>query len=80
MDQFGINAGFLLVRLLFTLAIPIGWLLLSLLALFGLRGRNLDQTTQALWALLIVSVPILGALAFWIVRPGEGHPAVHTGS
>ncbi len=79
MEPFGINAGFLLTRLLFTLAIPIGWLLLSLLALFGLRGRSLDQTTQALWALLILAVPLLGALAFWIVQPGTGRPAAGPG-
>lgn len=44
-----------------------GWPLLNLLALFGLRGRGLDSTTDVLWALLIVAVPFLGALAFWIV-------------
>ncbi len=62
----------LLVRLLFSLALPLAWLLLSLLALFGLRRRGLAGTTLAIWVLIIVAVPILGALAFWIVRPKDG--------
>ena len=36
-----------------------------------LRGRRLDDTTQALWALAIISVPIMGAVAFVILQPGR---------
>ena len=39
--------------------------------LFLLRGRRLDDTTQAIWALAIVSVPIIGAVAFVILQPGR---------
>jgi hypothetical protein len=39
--------------------------------LFLLRGRNLDDTTQAIWALAIISVPIVGAVAFVILQPGR---------
>jgi hypothetical protein len=77
MDLLGINSGFL-VRLLFSLALPLGWLLLSLLALFALRGRGLTGATLALWVLIVVAVPFLGALAVWIVRPGDQPPAVRT--
>ena len=39
--------------------------------LFLLRGRPLDETTQAIWALAIISVPIVGAVAFVILQPGR---------
>ena len=39
--------------------------------LFLLRGRQLDPTTQAVWALAIISVPIVGAVAFVILQPGR---------
>ena len=39
--------------------------------LFLLRGRTLEQTAQAIWALAIISVPIVGAVAFVILQPGR---------
>lgn len=39
--------------------------------LFLLRGRRLDDTAQAIWALAIMSVPIVGAVAFVILQPGQ---------
>ena len=45
--------------------------LLTLVALFALRQSRLTGLTQFLWALLVVAVPVLGALAFLIVNPAE---------
>jgi hypothetical protein len=45
--------------------------LLSLAALFALRQSRLTGIPQVLWAFLIVVVPVLGALAFFIVNPSE---------
>ena len=53
----------------FNYAILIGWPLLALLSLLSLRRRQLINPAQAIWALIIVAVPLLGALAYWIVRP-----------
>jgi len=39
--------------------------------LFLLRARALDEVTRAIWALAIVSVPIMGAVAFVIMQPGQ---------
>jgi hypothetical protein len=49
------------------------WILLSVVALVLLRSRQttLTQTATAVWAVLIVVVPILGAAAFLIVDPGR---------
>ena len=48
---------------------------LTLVALFALRQSHLTGLTQVLWALLIVAVPVLGALAFLIVNPAENTQA-----
>lgn len=45
--------------------------LFSLVALFALRQSQLTGILQFLWALLIVVVPFLGPLAFFIVNPSE---------
>jgi uncharacterized membrane protein YhaH (DUF805 family) len=52
---------------------PLGFLYLLFIVppLFFLRARPLDDTTRAIWALAIMSVPILGALAFVIIQPGQ---------
>jgi hypothetical protein len=68
MDGFGLNAGFLLIQL-FNLALICGWPLLSLGTVFALRQHKLTGTLQAVWVLIVVAVPFLGALAYWIVRP-----------
>lgn len=40
-------------------------------ALLRLRGRPLDDVARVLWAFLIVTVPFMGLLAFYLVRPGD---------
>ena len=48
------------------------WLVLSLVALFGLRRRQtLSPGIQIGWALIILLIPIFGAIAFFIVVPAE---------
>jgi uncharacterized membrane protein len=70
MDIVGVNLGYLLVTL-FNLLLLIVWPVAAVLTLFGLRRRDLPDTALAIWAAVIVIIPILGALAFWIVQPGE---------
>ena len=65
----GINWGYLIVQLLIFGIYP----LLSLVALFALRRSRVTGITQVLWALLIVAIPVLGALAFFIVKPTENN-------
>lgn len=45
--------------------------LFSILALFALRQSRLTGTLQFLWTLLIIVIPVLGPLAFFIVNPSE---------
>lgn len=68
MEGYGINVPFLLAQLV-SIGILCGWPILSFAALFRLRGRPLSQTALALWALIVLAVPLLGALAFFILDP-----------
>ncbi len=67
MEPLGINWGYLIIQLLIFGLYPI----LSLVALFALRRSRVTGMTQVLWALLIVAIPVLGALAFFIVKPTD---------
>ena len=65
MEPLGINAGFLLIQVFFVVLF-IG---LPIISLIDLARKKLTGTPLALWALLICVVPLLGSLAYWIVRP-----------
>lgn len=65
MDPLGLNAGMLLEQVLIVILI----LGLPILSLIDLARRKLAGTPLAIWALLICIVPILGSVAYWIVRP-----------
>ncbi len=51
------------------------YLICAIPALRELKGRALDDTSRAVWALAIVAIPVMGALAFWIMQPGEQRSA-----
>lgn len=51
------------------LLVLLAWIVCMLVALFGLRKQKISDAARALWALLIVAVPVMGAVAFWIVKP-----------
>ncbi len=47
------------------------WVVLVIAAFVRLRRCRMDQVARALWVLIIVLIPIVGALAFFIVEPGK---------
>ena len=65
MDALGINIGFLFVQLIFWIVL-IG---LSIISLINLAKKKLGGTSFALWVLIICAVPLLGSLAYWIIKP-----------
>lgn len=65
METLGINLWFLLIQAVFVVLL-IG---LPLISLIDLAKKKLSGTPLALWALVICAVPLLGALAYWIVKP-----------
>lgn len=69
METLPVNFAFLGIFILNFLLL-LGWPTLSILALLALRKEStLTQSSKTIWALLIVLLPWLGALSFWIVRP-----------
>ena len=43
----------------------------ALPALYHLRRREMDDTSRAVWTVAIIAVPIMGAVAFVIMQPGQ---------
>lgn len=72
MLNYGFSGFGTLLIFLFYCILPVVWLALSAYTLLALKRIHLNETARALWALLIVLVPILGAVAYWLVRPDEG--------
>ncbi len=71
MEAVGINVGYLLAQCLVPLLLVAIWFLPALAALRQLRTRPLSDVAQAIWAALIVIVPLLGAIAFFIIQPSK---------
>ncbi len=44
---------------------------LIIVSLLKLRKIALPAQTKALWAVIILAIPIIGALAFLIIKPGN---------
>ena len=65
MDAVGINIGLLLIQIIVVILL-FG---LPLMALLDLARKKLTGTPLAVWVLVICVVPVLGSLAYWIVRP-----------
>ncbi len=47
------------------------WIVLIAASLMRLRRCRMDQTARALWTLIVVLIPVVGALAFFVVEPGS---------
>lgn len=66
----GFHVRFLIFQLLNCLFL-LAWLGLSVAALLGLRKKSMGETARVLWTLVILAIPIMGAVSFWIVNPQE---------
>lgn len=66
----GFNARFLVFQMLNCLVL-LAWLGLSIAALLGLRKKSMNETARVLWTLVILAIPIMGAVSFWIVNPKD---------
>jgi hypothetical protein len=57
--------------MIFNFSLLLGWPLLAILAILQLRQRELPEVARAVWAAIILVVPLFGAIAFWLVQPGK---------
>ena len=69
MSNMGVSFGYLAV-VLFNFLLLAVWVGLAIYALFQLRSRKIDDTARVIWVLAILLIPIFGAVAFWIIKPG----------
>ncbi len=65
MDALGINGTLLLFQII-PLLLLIG---LPVIALMDIAKKKMSGTPLAVWALIICGIPLLGVLAYWIVKP-----------
>ncbi len=65
MEPLGINIGYFFVPLIISL-ILIG---LPIISLIDLAKKKLYGTPLAIWVLVICAVPLIGSIAYWIIKP-----------
>jgi hypothetical protein len=65
MEVLGIN-GWLLLFQVIPVILIIG---LPVISLIDLKKTKLSGTPLAIWTLIICAVPLLGSLAYWILKP-----------
>jgi hypothetical protein len=47
------------------------WLVVTIVPLLRLRSVDLDDIARVLWAMMIILLPFMGTLAFFLVSPGD---------
>ena len=59
------------IPVILTLTALIAWIALGFYALFELRNSRISSVAKALWTIIILLVPVFGAVAFLVVRPTD---------
>ncbi|HNZ01581.1 MAG TPA: PLDc N-terminal domain-containing protein [Anaerolineaceae bacterium] len=59
------------IPVILTLTALIAWIALGFYALFELRNYRISSVAKALWTIIILLVPVFGAVAFLVVRPTD---------
>jgi hypothetical protein len=70
MFHYGFGFAHVLMQV-FIFLLLIGWVVASIVALFALRNVKLSSIAKALWVLIILGIPVLGVIAYFIIRPTE---------
>ncbi len=65
MDALGINWGLFLIQS----TIPVVLFVFPLISLIDLARKKLTGIPLAIWVLVICVVPVIGASAYWIIKP-----------
>ncbi len=67
---FGFGLGSLLVQI-FNVLLVLAWIGLAIYCLIQLRKQSLSASAKALWTIVVIVIPLVGAIAFLIVQPRE---------
>lgn len=65
-----LNFGMFSIQFL-NLAILLGWLVMSVICLVKLSKNKLSANSKAIWTLIILLIPLMGSIAYLIVKPDE---------
>ena len=65
MEAIGLNAGMFFEQFI----VLILFLGLPIISLIDLAKRKLTGIPLAIWAVFICIVPLMGSIAYWIIRP-----------
>ena len=65
MEALGINGGLLLIQIV-SVSVTIG---LPISSLIDLSRKKMTGLPLAIWAFTICIVPVIGPLAYWIIKP-----------
>jgi hypothetical protein len=66
----GFGFGYVLMQV-FIFLMVIAWVVASLVALFSLRKATLSTIAKALWVMILLGIPVLGVVAYFIIKPTE---------
>lgn len=70
MESLGFNLGIGLIQFIIV-GVTVG---LPVISVIDLARKKLTGTPLALWVLIICAIPVLGPVAYWIIRPtAEGN-------
>ena len=70
MFHYGFGFGYVLFQVLIFLMI-VGWVVASLVAVVGLKKAKLSAIAKALWVMILLGIPVLGVVAYFIIKPSE---------
>ena len=65
MEALGLNTGMFITQVILVML----FFALPVISLIDLAKRKLTGIPLAIWAVLIVVVPLMGSIAYWIIRP-----------
>lgn len=60
-----------LYTLILYIVIPVAWILLMVYSLNKLHKKSLNSTAKAVWVLIIIAIPIIGAIVYLAFKPQE---------
>ena len=72
---FGLGWGILAIQS-FNIAILVAWLILSIVCLVRLGKSGLSSNSKSVWTVIILLIPLMGSIAFLIVKPGEENKSI----
>jgi len=64
----------LLIFQVINLTLFVTWIILAVQSLRQLRNSHMSDSVRLGWAIIILFIPVLGAVTFLSVRPGVSQP------